>query len=72
MDIIDIMLAMSGNGAAAARQAAAAANEAAETANSAAEAAEQAIADIYHDKQLIWSVDETDSHVVLTYYEEEE
>ena len=78
MDILDILMAMSSSGAKEARQAAAAANEAAEAAtdaalaaNSAADAAEQVIADIYHDKQLIWSVDETDNHVVLTYYEEE-
>ena len=64
MDILDIVMAMSGNGAKEARQAA-------EAANAAAEAAEEAIADIYHDKQLMWSVDETDSHVVLTYYAEE-
>ena len=71
MDILDIIIAMSSAGAKEARQAASAANEAAEAANSAASAAEQAIADIYHDKQLIWSVDDTDNHVVLTYYEEE-
>ena len=44
------------------------AEEATARATQAAEAAEQAIADIYHDKQLIFSVDPTDNHVVLTYY----
>ena len=48
------------------------ADAAAERATEAAEAAEQAISDIYHDKRLIWTVDPTDNHVVLTYYAETE
>ena len=65
MDIMDILMASAMNSAGQAQAAA-------ERANEAAAAAEQAIADIYHDKELIWSVDLTDNHVVLTRYAEEE